>query len=78
MAPKLRQRQNPYNRNCPIHHCGEPLRLNLLASLFEKKSCCMRVETDHHNLFIHPGFTSHLNHYALEVDDVDAIGDDDE
>ena len=34
----------------------------------------MRVETDHHNLFIHPGFTSHLNHYALEVDDVDAIG----
>jgi len=34
----------------------------------------MRVETDHHNLFIHPGFTSHINHYALEVDDVDAIG----
>ena len=34
----------------------------------------MRVESDHHNLFIHPGFTSHLNHYALEVDDVDAIG----
>ena len=34
----------------------------------------MRCESDHHNFFIHPGFTSHLNHYALEVDDVDAIG----
>ena len=33
-----------------------------------------RVENDHHNLLIHPGPTSYLNHYALEMDDVDAIG----
>lgn len=34
----------------------------------------MRVESDHHNLMIQPGPTSYLNHYALEVDDVDAVG----
>ena len=34
----------------------------------------MRVEQDHHNLLIHPGPTSYLNHYAREMDDVDAIG----
>lgn len=33
-----------------------------------------RVETDHHNLLIAPGPTGHLNHYAFEVDDIDAIG----
>ena len=33
-----------------------------------------RVETDHHNLLIAPAPTGHLNHYALEVDDFDAIG----
>lgn len=33
-----------------------------------------RVETDHHNLLIAPAPTGHLNHYALEVDDIDAIG----
>ncbi len=33
-----------------------------------------RIESDHHNLLIHPGPTGHLNHYALEVDDIDAIG----
>lgn len=33
-----------------------------------------RCETDHHNLLIHPGSVSHLNHYAMEVDDVDAVG----
>ena len=33
-----------------------------------------RVEQDHHNLLIHPGPTSYLNHYAMEMDDVDAIG----
>ncbi len=33
-----------------------------------------RVETDHHNLLLQPAKTSYLNHYALEMDDVDAIG----
>lgn len=33
-----------------------------------------RVESDHHNLLIHPGPTSYLNHYAMEMDDIDAIG----
>ncbi len=33
-----------------------------------------RVESDHHNLLIQPGPTSYLNHYALEVDDIDAVG----
>jgi catechol 2,3-dioxygenase-like lactoylglutathione lyase family enzyme len=34
----------------------------------------MRVESDHHNLLIQPGPTSYLNHYAIEVDDIDAVG----
>jgi catechol 2,3-dioxygenase-like lactoylglutathione lyase family enzyme len=33
-----------------------------------------RVESDHHNLLVHPAPTGYLNHYALEVDDVDAVG----
>lgn len=33
-----------------------------------------RVEQDHHNLLLQPGSTSYLNHYALEMDDLDAIG----
>ena len=33
-----------------------------------------RVEADHHNLLIQPGVTSHFNHYAFEMDDIDAIG----
>ena len=33
-----------------------------------------RVETDHHNLLIHRAPVGHLNHYAIEMDDVDAIG----
>lgn len=33
-----------------------------------------RVEADHHNLLVQPAPVSHLNHYALEVDDVDAVG----
>ena len=33
-----------------------------------------RVEADHHNLLIQPCTVSHLNHYALEMDDIDAIG----
>ena len=33
-----------------------------------------RVETDHHNLLIHRARIGHLNHYALEVDDFDAVG----
>jgi catechol 2,3-dioxygenase-like lactoylglutathione lyase family enzyme len=33
-----------------------------------------RIESDHHNLLLQPASTSYLNHYALEVDDVDAIG----
>jgi catechol 2,3-dioxygenase-like lactoylglutathione lyase family enzyme len=33
-----------------------------------------RVESDHHNLLIHRAPVGHLNHYALEMDDIDAIG----
>ena len=33
-----------------------------------------RVEADHHNLLIQPAPVSYLNHYALEMDDLDAIG----
>ena len=33
-----------------------------------------RAEQDHHNLFIQPGTTSYINHYAFEMDDLDAIG----
>ena len=33
-----------------------------------------RVESDHHNLLIQPAPVSYLNHYALEMDDIDAIG----
>lgn len=34
----------------------------------------LRVESDHHNFMIQPGPTSYINHYALEVDDIDAVG----
>jgi catechol 2,3-dioxygenase-like lactoylglutathione lyase family enzyme len=33
-----------------------------------------RIETDHHTFLVQPGATSYLNHYALEMDDIDAIG----
>ena len=33
-----------------------------------------RIENDHHNLLVHPAATTYLNHYALEMDNVDAIG----
>ena len=33
-----------------------------------------RVEADHHNLLLQPCTVSHFNHYALEMDDIDAIG----
>jgi catechol 2,3-dioxygenase-like lactoylglutathione lyase family enzyme len=33
-----------------------------------------RIETDHHNLLIQPAPTSYINHYAMEMDDIDAIG----
>ena len=33
-----------------------------------------RIEQDHHNLLIQPAPTSYINHYALEMDDFDAIG----
>ena len=33
-----------------------------------------RIESDHHNLLIQPAPTSYINHYAMEMDDVDAIG----
>jgi len=33
-----------------------------------------RVEADHHNLLIQPCTVSHFNHYAMEMDDIDAIG----
>lgn len=34
----------------------------------------MRCSPDHHNLLIHPGPTGYLSHYAMEVDDIDAVG----
>ena len=33
-----------------------------------------RIESDHHNLLIQPAPTSYINHYAVEMDDIDAIG----
>lgn len=33
-----------------------------------------RIEQDHHNLLIQPSSTSYINHYALEMDDIDSIG----
>ena len=33
-----------------------------------------RVEADHHNLLLQPCTVSHFNHYAMEMDDIDAIG----
>ncbi len=33
-----------------------------------------RIEQDHHNLLIQPGPTSYINHYAIEMDDIDAVG----
>lgn len=33
-----------------------------------------RIEHDHHNLLIYSAPVSHLNHYAIEMDDLDAIG----
>lgn len=32
-----------------------------------------RIENDHHNLLIHKAPVGYLNHYALEMDDIDAI-----
>ncbi|MBU3689749.1 MAG: hypothetical protein B7C54_03190 [Acidimicrobiales bacterium mtb01] len=42
--------------------------------MFNRMLTFMRVESDHHNLLIQPGPTSYLNHYAIEVDDIDAVG----
>ena len=42
--------------------------------MFKGALTFMRVESDHHNLLIQPGPTSYLNHYAVEVDDIDAVG----
>jgi hypothetical protein len=33
-----------------------------------------RIETDHHTFLLQPSTTSYLNHYAMEMDDIDAIG----
>ena len=33
-----------------------------------------RIEQDHHNLLIQPAPTGYINHYAMEMDDIDAIG----
>ncbi len=33
-----------------------------------------RIESDHHNLLIQPAPVSYINHYAIEMDDIDAIG----
>ena len=42
--------------------------------MFKGMLTFMRIESDHHNLLIQPGPTSYLNHYAIEVDDIDAVG----
>jgi hypothetical protein len=34
----------------------------------------MRCSTDHHNLLVQPSPVPHLNHYAFEFDDIDAVG----
>jgi catechol 2,3-dioxygenase-like lactoylglutathione lyase family enzyme len=34
----------------------------------------LRCERDHHNLLVHRAPTGFLNHYALEMDDIDAVG----
>ncbi|MGH0037476.1 MAG: VOC family protein [Myxococcota bacterium] len=34
----------------------------------------MRCSTDHHNLLVQPAPVPHLNHYAFEYDDTDAVG----
>jgi catechol 2,3-dioxygenase-like lactoylglutathione lyase family enzyme len=36
--------------------------------------CFLRCSTDHHNLLIMPAPVPCMNHYAVEMDDVDAIG----
>jgi len=36
--------------------------------------CFLRCSTDHHNLLLMPAPVPCLNHYAVEMDDVDAIG----
>jgi catechol 2,3-dioxygenase-like lactoylglutathione lyase family enzyme len=36
--------------------------------------CFLRCSTDHHNLLVMPAPVPCLNHYALEMDDLDAIG----
>ena len=33
-----------------------------------------RIEQDHHNLLLQPAPTGYINHYAMEMDDIDAIG----
>lgn len=43
-------------------------------AMFKGMLTFMRIESDHHNLLIQPGPTSYLNHYAIEVDDIDAVG----
>jgi hypothetical protein len=34
----------------------------------------MRCSSDHHNLLVQPAPVPYLNHYAFELDDVDAVG----
>jgi catechol 2,3-dioxygenase-like lactoylglutathione lyase family enzyme len=36
--------------------------------------CFLRCSTDHHNLLVMPAPVPCMNHYAVEMDDVDAIG----
>jgi catechol-2,3-dioxygenase len=36
--------------------------------------CFLRCSSDHHNLLLMPAPVPCLNHYAVEMDDVDAIG----
>ena len=36
--------------------------------------CFLRCSTDHHNVLVMPAPVPCMNHYALEMDDVDAIG----
>jgi hypothetical protein len=34
----------------------------------------MRCSSDHHNLLVQPAPVAYLNHYAFELDDIDAVG----
>ncbi len=52
----------------------EGLGMRVSDSLGDGMAYFLRCSSDHHNLLLMPAPVPCLNHYALEVDDVDAIG----